>query len=515
MPSTRKHESTSPPAGKDPGAAASGSIPPEQWVARVGHHAEAEQLAVYAVGGYVRDLLLGVPFAGEIDFAVAGNAPKFAESFARAHRLRRKVQVYRRFGTASLALNDITLEFASTRRESYSLDSRNPDVSPASFEEDLARRDFTINTLALDAQNPGEIIDPFNGVQDLKARVVRTPLDPETTFRDDPLRILRAIRFAARLGFTIEKKTLAALRGQRARLEIVARERINDEFFKILETDPPSRGLLILHESGVLEVIFPEIEALHGVDQVGRHHHKDVLLHTFLVVDKVAEQTARADLRFAALVHDIGKPATKRFDRKAGWTFHGHEHVGERMVRRIGKLHRLPDELTQKTASLVRLHMRPINLQDEGVTDSAIRRLAVQAGDQLDDLLLLCRADITSGNRQKVRRYLHAFDGMVARMKEIDQKDQLRAFQSPLRGDELMRRTGLDEGPRIGLIKAMIEEAILDGQITHSREAAETILPEIIDRVEKMGDDRVLETLRGIMRSRAEGTAPPPPLEST
>ncbi|MFH0883342.1 MAG: HD domain-containing protein [bacterium] len=474
----------------------------------------SEEVDVYAVGGFVRDRLLKRPFQGEIDFAVVGNAPEFAVAFAKAFGLRRRVQVYRRFGTASLPLDNISLEFAATRRESYSPDSRNPDVSPATFEEDLARRDFTFNALAVDVRNPGKIIDLFHGVRDLKAGIVRTPLDPETTFRDDPLRILRAIRFAARLGFTIEKKTLVALQQQRERLEIVARERISDEFFKILAANPPSRGLLMLHETGVLGVIFPEIDALRGVDQVGKHHHKDVLLHTFQVVDKVAEQTPRVDLRFAALVHDIGKPATKRFDRESGWTFHGHEHVGERMVRRMGERYKLAEELIQKTARLVRLHMRPINLQDEEVADSAIRRLAVQAGEQREDLLLVCRADITSGNHQKVRRYLRDFDRMVARMKEIDQKDQLRAFQSPIRGDELMQRTGLAEGPRIGLIKALIEEAILEGQIAHSREAAETILQETTDKVARMEDLRVLETLRGIMCARAEGSAPPPPPES-
>ena len=509
MNSTGKHKNGSAPTEwtNEPGTSAL----PDEWLARIGEFAEAEKVEVYAVGGFVRDRLLKLPFRGEIDFAVVGNAPEFAERFAKAFKLGRKVQVYRRFGTASLMLDEIHLEFASTRAESYNPESRNPDVTPATFEQDLSRRDFTINAMAVDVRSPSEIIDLFHGREDLAAKRIRTPLDPETTFRDDPLRILRAIRFAARLGFTIDKKTLEALSGQHERLKIVARERINDEFFKILETNPPSRGLLLLHETGVLESIFPEIDALRGVDQVGKHHHKDVLLHTFQVVDKVAEQTLRADLRFAALVHDIGKPATKRFDKEAGWTFHGHEHVGERMIRKMGKKYKLPDDLTQSTSRLVRLHMRPINLQDEGVADSAIRRLAVQASDQLEDLLLICRADITSGNRQKVRRYLRDFDKMVERMKEIDQKDQLRAFQSPIRGDELMQRTGLPEGPRVGLIKALIEEAILEGTVAHSREAAETILPKTIEAVAAMNDTQVLTTLRGIMRARAEGTAPPPP----
>lgn len=407
---------------------------PEEWLALVGELSAELQVPVYAVGGYVRDRLLGRPFGGDIDFSVVGNAPKFAEALAKKLGIRKRVQVYQRFGTASLTLNDITPEFATSRRESYDETSRNPDVEPAPFEEDLARRDFTINALAVDSRDPANVIDRFNGLDDLDAGLLRTPLDPEKTFRDDPLRILRAIRFAARFDFEIEETTLASLTEQRKRLEIVARERINGEFFQILAGNPPSLGLMLLFETGVLGVIFPEIAALAGVEQVGRHHHKDVLLHTFKVVDKVAETSDDVALRFAALVHDIGKPETKRFDRSAGWTFHGHEHVGERMIRKLGKRYKWGEELTEGTAKLVRMHMRPMNLQDEGVTDSAIRRLMVQAGDQIDQLLKLCRADITSGNRQKVRRYLRDFERMVQRMGEVEEKDELRRFQSPVRG---------------------------------------------------------------------------------
>lgn len=483
---------------------------PEAWLDQVGGFSAELNVPVYAVGGFVRDRLLGLPFGGDIDFSVVGNAPEFAEAFAKKLNLRKKVQIYRRFGTASLPLEGITLEFATSRRESYDEASRNPDVEPAPFEEDLARRDFTINALAVDTRSPDKVIDHFNGIADLDAGLLRTPLDPEKTFRDDPLRILRAIRFAARFEFKIEEKTLASLVAQHRRLEIVARERINGEFFQILSGNPPSRGLLLLHETGVLEVIYPEIAALAGVEQVGKHHHKDVLLHTLKVVDKVAEVSDDVALRFAALVHDIGKPATKRFDKRAGWTFHGHEHVGERMIRKLGKRYRWSEELTESTAKLVRMHMRPINLQDEGVTDSAIRRLMVQAGDQIEMLLKLCRADITSGNRQRVRRYLRDFDRMVERMGAVEQRDELRRFQSPVRGDEIMEKYSLHEGPRVGLIKALIEEAILDGEIEHSRAAAEQYLPVAAERVAAMEDKPVLERLRTIMRSRSEGSAPPP-----
>ncbi|MCB2198480.1 CCA tRNA nucleotidyltransferase [bacterium] len=487
---------------------------PDAAIEAIGRLATRDSLDVYAVGGYVRDRQLGLPFSGEIDFSVVGDAPAFAERVASELGLKGKIQVYRRFGTASIRTGSIQLEFASSRAESYHEDSRNPDVTPAPFDQDLARRDFTINALAMDVCDPGTIIDHFNGLDDLKAGILRTPLDPEQTFRDDPLRILRAVRFAARLDFTIAEPTWESMQREAKRLEIVARERINDEFFKILAHNPPSRGLLLLHESGVLNVIFPEIEELAGVDQVGKHHHKDVLLHTFQVVDQLvgAYPDVPVNLRFAALLHDIGKPRTKKFEPKVGWTFHGHEHVGERMVRKMGKKYQFSEDLTRYTSHLVRLHMRPMNLQDEGVSDSAIRRLVVQAGDEIDDLLKMCRADITSGNARKVRRYLKEFDRMVDRMEEIEKKDVLRAFQSPIRGEEIMRRTDLPEGPRVGLIKALIEEAILDGEIHNSEEGANAIFERVVNEVQALDEKVVLTRLRDIMRARKDGL-PPPTLE--
>lgn len=463
---------------------------------------------VYAVGGYIRDSLLGKPFSGDIDFSVVGNAPKFAQFLIDQNHLKGKVQIYRRFGTARITLNKTYIEFASSRKESYKSSSRNPDVQPAPFVDDLARRDFTVNALAVDVENPSDIIDRFDGLSDLENGIIRTPLDPITTFSDDPLRILRAIRFAARLDFEIHGETWKALVSEKERLKIVARERINEEFFKILSDNPPSAGLLLLHESGVLDEIFPEIEKLGGVEQIGKHHHKDVFLHSLKVVDKVASLTDRVDLRFAALVHDIGKPKTKRFDDRVGWTFHGHEYVGYKMLKRFGKKYSLGEGLIENTSNLVRLHMRPMNLQDDGVSDSAIRRLVVQAGEQIDDLLLLCRADITSGNQQKVRRYLAEFDSMLERMNEIEKKDQLRSFHSPIDGTEIMKRTGLPQGPQIGLIKAYIEEAILDGEIENTPEGAESFYQKALAKVMEMDRESVLSTLREIMRARKEGVPP-------
>ncbi len=481
----------------------------QDLINKAGELAEQRGVEVYAVGGYIRDRLLGLDFRDEIDFSVLGDGPAFARAFAKYLGKSGKVTIYKRFGTASFVRKDIRLEFATSRRESYREDSRNPDIEPAPFGEDMARRDFTINAMAIDCRKPDEVIDPFNGREDLEAGVLRTPLEPEQTFRDDPLRILRAVRFAARLDFGIDRKTWDGMCAEVERLKIVARERINDEFFKILAENPPSRGLMLLHECGALRTIFPEIEELSGVDTVGRHAHKDNLLHTFLVVDKVAEKSDDVSLRFAALMHDIGKPPTKRFEPGHGWTFHGHEHVGERMVSRMGRGYQWPEDLTQRTSKLVRLHMRPMNLQDEGVTDSAIRRLVVQAGEEIDDLLTLCRADITSGNDKKVRRYLNAFDGMVSRMDEIEAKDALKAFQSPIRGEEIMERTGLPESPQIGLIKTLIEEEILEGHILNTREGAETVFDKIVKHVLTLERDEVLKHLRDLSKARAEGTALP------
>jgi len=445
-------------------------------------------MAVYAVGGYVRDWLLGHPIH-EIDFVVLGDGPTFAQEalqIMRGHGL----VVYDKFGTASFISDNLKFEFVTARKESYRDDSRKPDVKVADLEQDLVRRDFTINTLALSV-NPesfGQLIDLFHGRKDLKARIIRTPLEPEKTFFEDPLRIMRAARFASQLGFDIHPDTLSALRQQRDRLSIVSQERITDEMLKMLSHSKPSIGFRILNETGVLEIIFPELAALQGTEQRDSHHHKDVFEHTLKVMDNLAEITDNPVLRFTALVHDIGKPRVKRFVEGTGWTFHGHELVGVRMLRQICQKLRLSREYMRTSQKLTQLHMRPIHLIGEGVTNSAVRRLIVQAGDNLDDLMALCRADITSGNPKRVKRHLANFDELVRRMAEVEETDRMRAFQSPVRGDEIMSACGISPGPLVGKLKTMIEEAILEGQIPNEHDAAYDFLLKIKNQVVEITD---------------------------
>ncbi|MBN1540694.1 HD domain-containing protein [candidate division KSB1 bacterium] len=439
-------------------------------------------VSVYAVGGFVRDLLLGKTVK-DIDFVVVGDGPGFAEAVA--HELGSgRLTLYRNFGTAMIQHHDTMLEFVGARKESYGEASRRPSVESADLPTDLARRDFTVNAIAVDlcSENFGKIIDPFDGWKDLKHKILRTPLPPETTFFDDPLRIMRAVRFAAQLQFEIEKQTFQALSREAHRLAIISQERITEELFGILKSDRPSVGLAPMDESGVLDSVLPEIAQLRGFEQIGKYQHKDVLLHTFKVVDNVARVSDSLNLRFAALYHDVAKPVTKEFRPDVGWTFHGHEEIGARMMERIGKRLKLSKNMLNYTKKMIRLHLRPIHLAEEGVTDSAIRRLVVQAGDDLDDLILLCRADITSQNPRRVARHLANFDSLVERINEIAEKDRLRAFQAPVRGDEIMRVCGLAPGPQVGKLKKAIEEAILNGEIANEHDAAYTYLLEIKER---------------------------------
>ncbi|MFQ5674399.1 MAG: CCA tRNA nucleotidyltransferase, partial [bacterium] len=373
-----------------------------------------------------------------------------------------------------VVFKDYNLEFVGARRESYRGESCKPEVEPADLPTDLARRDFTINALAvsLNANDFGRLVDPFSGKQDLGRKIIRTPLAPSVTFNDDPLRIMRAIRFATQLGFDIESETRAALSETAERLAIISQERITEEFPKILQAPVPSRGFRLMEEAGVLDIIFPELLELRGVEQIDGHHHKDVFLHTLKVLDNVAAKSNDIKLRYSALVHDIAKPKTKEFQRGKGWTFHNHEEIGARMLPAIGRRLRLPNEMTKYAQKLTRLHLRPISLTQEDVTDSAYRRLLHQAGAELDDLLQLCRADITSQNPQRVRRHLANFDFVVKRLEEVEEKDQMRAFQSPVRGEEIMEVCGLSPGPLVGKLKKRIEEAILDGQIPNEHKAA-------------------------------------------
>ena len=416
----------------------------------------------------------------EIDFVVLGDGPAFAAK-ARRSMDGHGMVVFERFGTASFLWNDMKFEFVSAREESYEKSSRKPDVKLSDLGSDLARRDFTVNTLAvsLNEASFGLLHDPFDGRADIDRKRLRTPLDPVSTFSDDPLRMMRAARFASQLGFNIVPETLEAMRKERERIRIVSQERITDEFLKILSHPKPSAGLRILKDTKILDIFFPEVAALEGVDQRDAYHHKDVFEHTLKVLDNVAAATDDIHLRFSALVHDIGKPRVKRFIEGTGWTFHGHELVGVRMLRRICQRLRLSKEYYTVARNMTRLHMRPIQLIGEEVTDSAIRRLLVQAGDQIDDLMLLCRADITSGNPKRVRQHLKNFDMVSKRMEEVEEKDRMRAFQSPVRGDEIMEVCGLEPGPLVGKLKKAIEEAILDGDIPNEHDAALAYLMDI------------------------------------
>ncbi len=449
----------------------------------IGAVADQMGLPVYVVGGFVRDLLLGKTVK-DIDFVVVGDGPKFAKAVARALGCK-QLTVYRHFGTAMLQHQDQVLEFVGARKESYHQESRRPQVESADLATDLARRDFTINALAIELNSDhfGQLIDPFDGYRDLKHKILRTPVPPETTFFDDPLRVMRAIRFACQLHFQIEPLTRQALAKEKHRLSIISQERITDELVKILQSKQPSIGLYLMDETGVLDVVLPEIAQLRGFERIGKYQHKDVFRHTCKVVDNVARISDSLPLRFAALYHDVAKPTTKEFNPDAGWTFHGHEEIGARMLDRIGKRLRISKSIITYTKKMIRLHLRPIHLAEEGVTDSAIRRLVVQAGEDLDDLLILCRADITSENPRRVAQHLANFDYLVERIEEIAEKDRLRAFQSPVRGDEIMQLCKLSAGPQVGRLKRAIEEAILNGVIANDHDAALAYLLRVKDEI--------------------------------
>jgi poly(A) polymerase len=455
----------------------------EQILKTVGSISLKTGIPVYAVGGFVRDLLLDKrPL--EIDFVVVGDGPALAREVKRKIRAS-GLTVFERFGTASILHGDYKLEFVTARTETYEEHSRKPVIEETDLATDLSRRDFTINTLAMDLgeRNFGRIIDLHHGRADLKRRIIRTPLDPERTFSDDPLRIMRAARFASQLGFRIESETLRAMTSQCRRLEIVSQERITDELLKILSHPKPSIGFRLLQTAGVLDVIFPELSQLEGVEQRDTYHHKDVFEHTLKVLDNVARVSDNILLRFSALMHDIGKPRVKNFVKGTGWTFYGHELVGERMLKGLCRRLRLPKEYCRYSQKMTRLHMRPIQLIGEEVTDSAIRRLLVQAGEEIDDLMILCRADITSGNPHRVRKHLANFDSVAEKMVQVEEKDRMRAFQSPVRGDEIMELCGIGSGPLVGRLKKLIEEAILEGHIPNEHEAAYEYLVKIKDRV--------------------------------
>lgn len=441
------------------------------------------KLETYLVGGYVRDKILGKDVK-DIDVMVVGDAIKFAQKVSKRLNAARVVK-YENFGTAMIPLQDGKLEFVTAREEKYLPKSRKPIIKKSSLESDLSRRDFTINAIAvsINSESFGKISDPFNGFDDIQNKIIRTPLDPVKTFEDDPLRILRAIRFASVLNFVIEENTFNAISLMKDRLTIVSQERITEEFLKILSSKKPSIGLSLLHNTGVDKIIFPELSDMSGVDQREEFHHKDVLQHTLKVVDTIAEISNNVWLRFVGLVHDIGKPKTKLFKEGIGWTFYGHEEVGARMMKNIFRRMRLPLDRLNYVEKLIRLHLRPMALVSDQVTDSAVRRLLFDAGELIDDLMLLCRADITSQNPQKVTKYLQNYEIVIQKMKEVEEKDRLRNWQPPVKGDEIMRVCGLNPGKTVGILKKEIENAILNGIIPNEHDAALAYLLSIKDEV--------------------------------
>ena len=443
--------------------------------------------SVYVVGGYVRDLLLGRKSPTDIDFVTESSGIELAQAVAKSINPETKVSIFKTYGTAMFRYENLELEFVGARKESYSADSRNPQVEQGTLEDDQKRRDFTVNAMAisLNKDNFGELIDPFNGMEDMEQKILRTPLEPVQTYSDDPLRMMRAIRFASTLGFSIEQKSLEAIEKEAKRIEIITVERIMVEFNKIMLSEKPSVGLEIMKKTGLLDIVLPELTALEGIEEVEGQKHKDNFWHTLEVVDNISKNTDNLWLRWAALLHDVGKAPTKKYVKGTGWTFHGHEFLGSKMVKTIFQRLKLPLGKDMKyVQKMVKLSSRPIALISDDVSDSALRRMLFDAGEDLEDLFTLCKADITTKNSYKQEKFKKNFEYVAKKIKEVEEKDHVRNFQPPITGEEIMQMFNMKPGREIGILKERVKEAVLEGEISNEHEAAKEL---VIQEAKKIG----------------------------